>query len=433
MNIVKPLTGRLVELADLGKGKFKWQAFVNTGKNNDGIGYGRKSRIFVGGKAEAKSFLRDFIRELENEQDNYSLQPLAEWLIYWVDDYAPLEYEWEQNTQERAKRIITKNISPYIGHIPLAELDLAIIKEFYSVLRTTGKTIISKTPQGSERIKVGYSSRTVKYVHTILNQALNEAVAFNKINVNPLRDYSEARKYRKKKGRANGKPQDKWVVLDGQSLYMFLNGCQGHRDYALIYTAAYTGARESELFGLTWDRVLWDISAIKIDHSLHIDKKSENGFEYRPRTKTDGSLRTIKITNRLLTVLKELKKEHEELGIKSNVVFTEPNGKTIKPDFVFIESNGDLIKRDNLGHRFGNLAKKLGHQGMHFHHLRHTHATILLSSGAYINEVSERLGHQEPTITFATYGHVLPDKDNTLAIRFDSLVSMGDDKNNKAA
>lgn len=89
---------------------------------------------------------------------------------------------------------------------------------------------------------------------------------------------------------------------------------------------------------------------------------------------------------------------------------------------MFLEPDGNLIKRDNLGHRFENLTNKLGYKGMTFHHLRHTHATLLLSDGAYINEVSKRLGHADPTVTFATYGHVLPGKDYELALRFDSLV-----------
>ena len=60
--------------------------------------------------------------------------------------------------------------------------------------------------------------------------------------------------------------------------------------------------------------------------------------------------------------------------------------------------------------------------GMTFHHLRHTHATILLSDGAYVNEVSERLGHADPRITYGIYGHVLPGKEQSLAERFADLI-----------
>ncbi|MDD2621363.1 MAG: tyrosine-type recombinase/integrase [Syntrophomonadaceae bacterium] len=59
---------------------------------------------------------------------------------------------------------------------------------------------------------------------------------------------------------------------------------------------------------------------------------------------------------------------------------------------------------------------------MTFHHLRHTHATILLSDGQNINEVAERLGHADAGITLKIYGHVLPGRDQILAERFDALI-----------
>lgn len=196
----------------------------------------------------------------------------------------------------------------------------------------------------------------------------------------------------------------KWVVLDAKQLSEFLEESKDHRDYAIVYTAAYTGARQSELLGLTWDKVNWDEKTITIDHALHLDDESEDGFEHRPRTKNETSTRTIDVSERVLKVLQEYKKSQ----IDSPLVFTEPNG--------------DPINRHNLTHRFSNLVKRLGYPIMTFHHLRHTHATILLSDGAYINEVANRLGHADPKITFSIYGHVLPNKKQTLANRFDELL-----------
>jgi integrase len=59
---------------------------------------------------------------------------------------------------------------------------------------------------------------------------------------------------------------------------------------------------------------------------------------------------------------------------------------------------------------------------MTFHHLRHTHATILLSRGEYVNEVSARLGHANPKTTYSIYGHVLPKNQRRLSTNFDQYV-----------
>jgi integrase len=45
---------------------------------------------------------------------------------------------------------------------------------------------------------------------------------------------------------------------------------------------------------------------------------------------------------------------------------------------------------------------------MHFHDLRHSAATILLSMGVPANVVQEILGHANFATTMNIYGHVLP-------------------------
>ncbi|MEN6325840.1 MAG: tyrosine-type recombinase/integrase [Syntrophomonas sp.] len=464
----------------------KWEITVNMGYNPATKIYERKYRTFYGNGREADAFLRDFITELENEEREYSYQPTGEWLDYWLKNYGKVIYNWEKNTCERAYRIVNTNIKPYIGTIPLSALEPEHIVEFYTLLKTKGKVIKKKDPEQTavshatgiltvtgtgvinsgdifqtkkgiqfeatetkeitesgtiniQAIIVGASgivpakqinqipvpipgittvnnpeptlgktiiireplaTRTVKYVHTLLNQSLKEAVKLKKIPENPCTGLSPKAD--------KGNPHEKWVVLNAKQLKEFLSKILNHQDYTLIYTAAYSGARQSELLGLEKDCILWDKSSIRIKQALHLDDESEDGYELRPRTKNIPSTRTIKLSKKTMDALAEHIRQQEEKGIKSNLVFTEPDGSA--------------ISRDNLGHRFSNLAKKQGYPGMTFHHLRHTHATILLSNGAYINEVAKRLGHSDPKITLSVYGHCLPEGEDALVKQFDTLL-----------
>jgi integrase len=52
---------------------------------------------------------------------------------------------------------------------------------------------------------------------------------------------------------------------------------------------------------------------------------------------------------------------------------------------------------------------------LRFHDLRHTVASLLLSSGQSLRAVSQRLGHAKPTMTLAVYVHCMPTDDNRLA------------------
>jgi integrase len=52
------------------------------------------------------------------------------------------------------------------------------------------------------------------------------------------------------------------------------------------------------------------------------------------------------------------------------------------------------------GQRIGQHATRVG---ISHHTFRHTHGSILLDEGSSIPEVSERLGHADPSITAAVY------------------------------
>ena len=54
------------------------------------------------------------------------------------------------------------------------------------------------------------------------------------------------------------------------------------------------------------------------------------------------------------------------------------------------------------------LMRKAGLTGFSLHALRHSHASVLLSSGVPLPVVSGRLGHADSSITLQVYSHALP-------------------------
>lgn len=50
-----------------------------------------------------------------------------------------------------------------------------------------------------------------------------------------------------------------------------------------------------------------------------------------------------------------------------------------------------------------------------FHELRHTQATVLISSGNDVVNVAERMGHYKPSITTDMYADAMPQKDRECA------------------
>ena len=84
---------------------------------------------------------------------------------------------------------------------------------------------------------------------------------------------------------------------------------------------------------------------------------------------------------------------------------------------MFASGAGGIVNPSNLRQRsFARLVKRVGlPDTTHFHDLRHTCATLLLSRGQHPKLVEELLGHANISITLDTYSHVLPGMSDELA------------------
>lgn len=69
---------------------------------------------------------------------------------------------------------------------------------------------------------------------------------------------------------------------------------------------------------------------------------------------------------------------------------------------------GVMIPHNLATGSFERLIRKAGLPNFHFHRLRRTAATTLLSRDVNVKLVSEMLGHADIAITLCVYAHVSP-------------------------
>jgi integrase len=88
------------------------------------------------------------------------------------------------------------------------------------------------------------------------------------------------------------------------------------------------------------------------------------------------------------------------------------------------DHGGDLgLPLPRLGARdFYRLVKQAGVRRITPHGLRHTMATLLLSSGKPVSVVSERLGHAKVSMTYDVYSHVIPGQQRDAAETMGALL-----------
>ncbi|MBC2101143.1 tyrosine-type recombinase/integrase [Listeria marthii] len=82
-------------------------------------------------------------------------------------------------------------------------------------------------------------------------------------------------------------------------------------------------------------------------------------------------------------------------------------------DYIFKYSD-DLPRAEHYSSRFKKYCRLAGVKSIRFHNLRHSHASLLIASGEDRFTVSKRLGHSSTTFTETIYGHLFPDKQNSI-------------------
>jgi integrase len=81
------------------------------------------------------------------------------------------------------------------------------------------------------------------------------------------------------------------------------------------------------------------------------------------------------------------------------------------PEYVFTNKNGKILDKGKWRRRvFRKAMEKAGIRSIRIHDLRHTYATIRISKGDNIADVSSQLGHFLVKFTMDVYYHWIPGK-----------------------
>ena len=76
---------------------------------------------------------------------------------------------------------------------------------------------------------------------------------------------------------------------------------------------------------------------------------------------------------------------------------------------------GGYMNPDSVSHAWVRQMETFDMSSVTLHSLRHTHASMLISSGIDILTVSRRLGHASPTVTLNVYSHLVHGSDDKAA------------------
>jgi integrase len=308
---------------------------------------------------------------------------------YLTADWLPaVRRELAASTWESYDRNIRVHVVPRIGGVQLQQVDGALLTRFYGDLLDSGRKRGNQSP--------GLKARTVRYMHTILSGAFDDAVRWQRLIVNPA-----TRATPPSAGESKAPEMRTWT---GPQVRHFLDLCEGDRYAPAFAFLALTGCRRGEALGLRWADVDLSSATASIRQSvIPLTKASGKGREGRivARTKTDRA-RVIELDAATVATLRKWKavQAAEILAMDAGyqdhgLIFCRPDGLPHHP-----ESFSKTFDRRLHQPKYAALPP------IRLHDLRHTWATLALAAGVDVAIVSKRLGHGSPMTTWQTYQHV---------------------------
>jgi integrase len=307
----------------------------------------------------------------------------------WIDPadgkllFGKLAAQWfntklfnKPSTQRMYRQLLDNQILPTLERTPISAIDTTMIEDLAAKLSSEG-----------------LSASRVRSAVNVVGQVLGRAVKARKLAHNPVKSID--REALPKRHR------EEMHFLTADQLETLADSIDP-RYRVLVLVAGYSGLRAGELAALRVKHLNILRRTVRVAESA---TEVQGRLEWGP-TKTYES-RTVTLPRSVVEELAaHLAGQAHDLEA---LVFTAPEG--------------GALRQTSLMQRFFHPAVTRGGlpAGLRFHDLRHTAASLAISTGANILAVSRMLGHADAAITLRVYGHLYKSDADALAAGLDSL------------
>lgn len=398
-----------------GKEYTYWEGRCTTGFDP---GTGKQIQRSVSGKTQKE--VAQKIKQIAIDVDNGVYQApnkmtVGEWLDIWATEYMS---DKKYLTVKNYKAQIKNHVKPGLGAVKLAQLTPPTLQKFYNDLLDHGQVIPKRGKDGKIIKKDGravvepapMSAKSVRNIHGVITKALSVAVNIGYLRINPAERVTLPRVEKKE-----------LHPLTDEQVKQFLKKADYDLYGKLLKVILFTGLRESEAIGLTWDCINFKAGTIKICKQLQKRPRKDGGTVFAS-LKNDKT-RILKPAPFVLALLMQQWNEQGRQRLKMGDQWqgwTSTQERTTA--LAFTTPEGNDITPTVLRYHFKALVSEIGVPTCRVHDLRHTFAVLSLQNGDDIKRVQDNLGHATAAFTLDVYGHVSEKMKDDSAARMQAYI-----------
>lgn len=348
---------------------------------------GARRRVTVGTFPTKREAEREEAKAITQRERGTLLAPdsttVAELLDRWLEVDVPRTVKPEQIVNYET--VVRKHLKPAFGEVQARKLTVERVERLYADLQAAG-----------------YSSSLIRNVHLRLSAALKLAKRWGLVADNVC-DVAKPPKlsYRASK------------IWTAEETAAFLEAADDDPLATYWRMAVETGARTSELLGLTWDDLDLERGTVRLGEQV---VRNLHGVPFvKEGGKSAAARRTIGLSVGMLDVLREHRREWAERKLAATG-WEDPYG------LIFCSPRGRPLNSRNVRRTFDRLITLAGVTPIPPHSLRKGHITSAIAAGGNLRAVQARVGHSDPATTLGIYTQLTAGMEASLMDVVETLV-----------
>ena len=361
----------------------RWEGRYSTGFDPK-TGKQIQKSVYGSSQKEVRQKLTQITAELD---ESIYIEPtslkVGTWLDIWLKDYTGNVKPATYSAYEEHVRV---HLKLQLGEVMLTQLAPHMVQRLYNDLLRERQL----------------SPKSVKNIHGVFHRAMEQAKKLGYLRTKPL---DAVILPRVEKAKIN-------TVAD-DSMMAFLEAIKGDPYELVLFVTAFTGMRQGEVLGLTWDCVDFDHNTILINKQHN---RVKGDTEFRFSSLKNDKIRTLTAASDVMEALRRQKHQQDIWAAAAGEAWNNAD------NLVFTNELGRFMNNKTLYMNFKRIMKKIGLEGLRFHDLRHTYAVNSLRAGDDIKTVKENLGHATASFTLSTYAHSTPGMKRESANRMEQYI-----------